>query len=148
MKYNRNLVVQRFEFDRFSDGTVKSLPVDDFPVSDRSLYNDSGWPMSDISILDRFSREHRDRGEIERIARRLEELSGDDVNKGKTDEQLIRELRPHWVQTASEYAEYEMRLMSYIQQSTNTVEDAASDDAAASEPSPVSQSVTVQSEGV
>lgn len=96
----------------FSDGSVKVLPVDTFPVSAQGVYNDQGWPMSDVGILDRFSREHRDKSEIELIAARLEEIrAAEPDNSGKTDAQILREIRPAWVQTASEYADYQRMVL-------------------------------------
>lgn len=97
------------------DGIIKSCPVDDFPVKDKSQYKSNGFPRTDMSILDRFSRSHVSREQIEIIASRLEEIKAQPDN-GMSDEEKLRVLRPSWVQTASEYAVYESMVMDVMQE--------------------------------
>lgn len=112
---NKNLKVVPFKLPRYKDGSPMSLPVDGFPVSSKSLYNEQGWPMSDIGLLDRFAAEHRSSEELESIVARLQEIRASEPdNHGKTDAQIIKEIRPYWVQTASEMAQYENSLATYL----------------------------------
>lgn len=104
----RNVNLKRVDFyvPRFADGVIQKLPVDDFPVKDTSNYKINGFPRSDMSILDRFSRSNVSREQIEMIATRLQELQAQ-PDDGLSDAEKLKVLRPSWVQTASEYAQYE-----------------------------------------
>lgn len=104
----KNVNLQRVSFyiPCFGDGVVQTLPVDDFPVKDKSNYKVNGFPRSDMSILDRFSRSNVSREQIEMIASRLMELQAQ-KDDGLSDDEKLKVLRPSWVQTASEYAQYE-----------------------------------------
>lgn len=125
---NKNLDFNPFIPERFPDGTVKVLSVDNFPVSNNGVYNDQGWPMSDIGILDRFSREHRSKEELELVASRLEEIrAAQPDNSGKSDAQILREIRPSWVQTAAEELDYERYVLQYIDSANSTLENPSED---------------------
>lgn len=116
------------------DGSMETLPVDQFPVSDVSLYKRNGFPASDIILLDRFSREHHSKEEIELIASRLEEIKANPSNK-MSDADLLRVLKPSWAQTSSEVAQFEESVYQYLASKKES-------DDVASEPS---QSVSVES---
>lgn len=111
----KNVNLQRVSFYTpcFGDGVVQTLPVDDFPVKDKSNYKINGFPRSDMSILDRFSRSNVSREQIEMIASRLQELQAQ-KDDGLSDDEKLKVLRPSWVQTASEYAQYEEMVYSVL----------------------------------
>lgn len=113
MRTNIKHFARPVPFKKLSDGSVMSLPVDQFPVSDVSLYKRNGFPASDIILLDRFSREHHSKEEIELIASRLEEIKEQPRNK-MSDAELLRVLKPSWAQTSSEMAQYEESVYQYL----------------------------------
>lgn len=113
MRTNIKHFARTVPFKKLSDGSVMSLPVDQFPVSDVSLYKRNGFPASDIILLDRFSREHHSKEEIELIASRLEEIKEQPRNK-MSDAELLRVLKPSWAQTSSEMAQYEESVYQYL----------------------------------
>lgn len=115
MYKNRNFDNVAFRHRVFSDGVRITLPIDTFPVSDSSLFNESGWPMSTIGVIDRFSKDHVDEDIIKKIAQRCEELSVPE-SSDLTDEQKLMLLRPAWCQTPSEYALYQERVYQYRQE--------------------------------
>lgn len=119
MYKNRNFDNVAFRHRVFPDGVRITLPIDTFPVSDSSLFNDSGWPMSAIGVIDRFSKDHVDEDIIKKIAQRCEELSVPESDH-LTDEQKLMLLRPAWCQTPSEYALYQERVYQYRQELSNT----------------------------
>lgn len=109
----------------FDDGQVLRLPVDQFPCSNQSLLKDDGFPANEIDILDRFSRGASiDDDLIKIIAKRLEEVNSDEDN-GLTIEQKIRVLKPSWVQTAAEYAEYSERVYQYLSETSSISQEQA-----------------------
>lgn len=105
---------QSHDVERYADGTPVVVSVDGFPCSDSSLYNDSGWPMSEITILNRFSTQKNvSRAEVERIATRIERIKAEPSNK-LSDEELLARLKPAWCQTASEVVQFELTLQDSL----------------------------------
>lgn len=145
MYKNRNFDNVAFRHRVFPDGVRITLPIDTFPVSDSSLFNDSGWPMSVIGVIDRFSKDHVDEDIIKKIAQRCEELSVPESDN-LTDEQKLMLLRPAWCQTPSEYALYQERVYQYRQELLKTsvadVKDINSSNEVSVSDSSVNSSVT------
>lgn len=111
---NQNLFRVECGVPQLADGSPKVLPVDNFPVSDKSFFNDNGFPSSELTILDRVSRAAVfDDDFVKKIASRLEALP-EPAKTGLTLEQEIRALRPAWVQTPSEYAAYSERVYQLL----------------------------------
>lgn len=112
----KNVNFNRVElpFASLSDGSPRYLPIDTFPVSDESFINASGFPSSELTILDRFSRSQlMDDDYIKKVAARIEQLPEPPKND-LTLSQEIRTLRPAWCQTPSEYAEYSERVYQIL----------------------------------
>lgn len=113
---NKNLTRGVFVAPLLQDGTVKVLPVDQFPTSNKGIVKDDGFPMSDIGILDRFSQDLLfDDDFVKMVAQRVEPIS-ENVSS-LTLEQEIKALRPSWVQTPSEYAAYSERVFDALKTS-------------------------------
>lgn len=119
MYKNRNTGIRSVYHRFMPDGIVITLPIDTFPVSDRSLFNSSGWPMSSLGLLDRFSRAHVDEDVLRKIASRCEQLSVNDSDKSLTDDQRLMLLRPSWCQTATEFKDYTLRISEIRSQIRN-----------------------------
>lgn len=111
------------------DGNPWYLPVDQFPVSNKGLYKDDGFPCNEIDILDRYSTSKIvDDDLIKIVAKRLDNMpTSDSADDGLSIEDKIRVLRPAWCQTPSEYAAYSERVISYME-SLNKNTDLVSDD--------------------
>lgn len=136
-RLNQNKDIQPWFVAYQADGLRDVLPIDGFPLSDHSLLKADGWPMSDIGILDRYSRDQNiDQEEIARVAARLEVIKAQ-PRQNKSDDELLRELRPAWVQTAAEFADYDEAVMLAIQREQNSkTEKESAGDASPSEAKP------------
>lgn len=100
------------------DGVLRQIPIDQFPVSDKGLQKDDGFPMSDIGLLDRFSRDANvDPDFVKKVAARCEEIQDKSLNMSIEEE--IRCLRPAWCQTPSEYAVYSESVYQYMRSKQN-----------------------------
>lgn len=100
------------------DGVLRQIPIDQFPVSDKGLQKDDGFPMSDIGLLDRFSRDANvDPDFVKKVAARCEEIQ--DKSPNMSIEEEIRCLRPAWCQTPSEYAVYSESVYQYMRTKAN-----------------------------
>lgn len=142
---NVNLSGTNFLFPVLSDGKPLVNSVDQFPVSDKSLYKRDGWPMSDIGILERYSRDSNiSQAEIDSIARRLEYIKSEPSNN-KSDEELLRTLRPAWVQTASEFKDYESMLFRTTTVTDSPVADSPEKEKSVADTKPASQATPAQS---
>ena len=87
---NQNLTRVDCGIPQLADGTAKVLPVDNFPVSDKSFFNDNGFPSNELTILDRVSRAAVfDDDFVKKIASRLEALP-EPAKNGLTLEQHTR----------------------------------------------------------
>lgn len=108
---------------KFPDGREISLPIDQFPVSDKSLFKDDGFPANEIDILDRFSRNSNiDEDFVKMVAQRIEALP-EEKSDDLSIEQKIRLLRPAWCQTPSEYAAYSEAVYQYMSEQSSISSD-------------------------
>lgn len=121
------------------DGVLREIPIDQFPVSDKGLQKDDGFPMNDIGLLDRFSRDANiDSDFVKKVAARCEEIQ--DKSPNMSIEEEIRCLRPAWCQTPSEYAVYSESVYQYMRskQNVSKSDDVSSTDAGSSDDTIVS----------
>lgn len=101
---------------KFDDGVVIPLNVDNFPCANPAYVKKNGFRANDISVLERFSTAHHDQSEIDIVAARIKELQKSPANN-MTDEQLLKTLKPAWVQTASELTYFNERMYSLLSES-------------------------------
>lgn len=126
MRKNVNLKTTSSYIPLFGDGSVVVCQVDQFPVKDKSLFKENGFPRSDIGIIDRLSTLNMDRDLIEQISARMMDTSVRSPYEGLSDDEMLRVLRPANVQTATEYKFYSesvyhiMRENSEILRKTST----------------------------
>lgn len=126
---NQNFYRRPSYVPRTFDGVVRLIPIDQFPVSDKGLQKDDGFPMSDIGLLDRFSRDANvDPDFVKKVAARCEEIQNKSPNISIEEE--IRCLRPAWCQTPSEYAVYSESVYQYMRSKQNVTK---SDDVSSSD---------------
>lgn len=121
MRKNVNLVPTSGYIPRFEDGSVISCQVDQFPVKDKSLFKDNGFPRSDIGIVDRMSTLNMDKDLIEHVSNRMMDLSAESPYKGMTDDEMLRVLRPAFVQTATEYKEYTEQVYQFMREKSESL---------------------------
>lgn len=135
---NVNLLVPAVIYSTMADGQLASLPIDDFPVKDKSLYTPAGFPRSAIGLLDRLSRDNASEEEIKFVASRLQEIKSSPRND-LSDEQILRCIRPSWVQTATEYRDYFVSVQEYLE-SINKTDDVKDVESVKDTPTEVSPS--------
>lgn len=71
-------------------------PIDQFNSQEFNLVN--GLPASDLTLLSRAS----SKADYELILSRLQEIKSENINKDKSDKQIISEMMPAWVQTPAQ----------------------------------------------
>lgn len=131
------------------DGVLRQIPIDQFPVSDKGLQKDDGFPMSDIGLLDRFSRDANvDPDFVKKVAARCEKIQEQSPSLSIDEE--IRCMRPAWCQTPAEYAVYSESVYQYLRSKQNVsktdeVEKTDVDSSADSDTSSSSSSSSVAS---
>lgn len=103
-----------------SDGrVVRPLNVDQYPSQEFNC-NRAGWTSNDLSLLERAST----LAESERILARLQSIRANNPsNAGKSDADLIREIKPAWVQTPSEIDKFMRYQASYIESKIGSPSD-------------------------
>lgn len=121
MRKNINLQPTFGYIPKFADGSVIVCQVDQFPVKDKSLFKDNGFPRSDIGIVDRMSTLHMDKDLIEHVSSRMMDLSAESPYKGMSDDEMLRVLRPAFVQTATEYKEYTEQVYQFIREKSESL---------------------------
>lgn len=71
-------------------------PIDQFNSQEFNLVN--GLPASDLTLLSRAS----SKADYELILARLQANQSENINKDKSDKQIISEMMPAWVQTPAQ----------------------------------------------
>lgn len=121
MRKNVNLVPTSGYIPKFEDGTVICCQVDQFPVKDKSMFKDNGFPRSDIGIVDRMSTLNMDKDLIEHVSNRMMDLSAESPYKGMSDDEMLHVLRPAFVQTATEYKEYTEQVYQFMREKSESL---------------------------
>lgn len=143
MRKNVNLIPTLGYIPKFEDGSVISCQVDQFPVKDKSMFKDNGFPRSDIGIVDRMSTLNMDKDLIEHVSNRMMDLSAESPYKGMTDDEMLRVLRPAFVQTATEYKEYTEQVYQFMREKSESLkktEETSTTDNVVESPDVVSES--------
>lgn len=116
MRKNFNTAPNRaFSARRSPDGVLCELAIDQFPGANPAYKKANGFRASDISVLERFSTTNHDQSEIDLVAARIQEIRKSPQNH-LTDDELLRTLKPAWVQTASEVKYYEEQVFQYVEE--------------------------------
>lgn len=121
MRKNVNFIPTFGYIPKFDDGSVICCQVDQFPVKDKSMFKDNGFPRSDIGIVDRMSTLNMDKDLIEHVSNRMMDLSAESPYKGMSDDEMLRVLRPAFVQTATEYKEYTEQVYQFIREKSESL---------------------------
>lgn len=121
MRKNVNLIPTLGYIPKFDDGSVICCQVDQFPVKDKSMFKDNGFPRSDIGIVDRMSTLNMDKDLIEHVSNRMMDLSAESPYKGMSDDEMLRVLRPAFVQTATEYKEYTEQVYQFMREKSESL---------------------------
>ena len=85
------------------DGNIKdSFVVDQFPGKEFCI-GEFGFPLSDIALIEKAQTQK----EFELLASRLQEIDVPKIdNSKKSDQDIIKNLMPAWVQSPSEIAKF------------------------------------------
>lgn len=121
MYNNINVRVINPFVDRLPDNSLRSLPIDQFIVSDKSMYKSDGFPRSDVSLLDRFNKSNVDPDLVNQVAARMQEISADESMKDFSDDMKLKLLRPAWCQTASEMAAFSEQVYQVLEASKEDI---------------------------
>lgn len=121
MRKNVNVVSVESFIPTFSDGSTIVCQVDQFPVKDPSLFKENGFPRSDVSIIDRMSTLNMDKDLIEHISSRFSDVSVKSPYEGMSDDEMLRVLRPAYVQTATEYKHYTEQVYQFMKEKSDSL---------------------------
>ena len=81
---------------------VDSFVVDQFPGKDFCI-GEFGFPLSDIALIEKAQTQK----EFELLASRLQEIEVPKIDKSKkSDQDIIKNLMPAWIQSPSEIAKF------------------------------------------
>lgn len=108
MKTNVNLVSNSATvFACLPDGKVDRCNVDNYPAENPAYIKRDGFRMNDVSLLDRLSYDlNVDNDMVSIVASRVKEMKLDS-RQDLSERDMIRMLRPSYVQTASEIKRWE-----------------------------------------
>lgn len=99
------------------------LAVDNFPGQNPAYKKPNGFRCNDISLLDRLSyRQDLDEDLAKIVAGRVKEISTI-KDSSLTPEQMLRTLRPSWVQTAAEVRDWEEDVFEYMSTTNDVIPD-------------------------
>lgn len=116
------LPYKSISFNRTSDGSVRDLGIEQFPVQKGNI-NINGFPKNDVTILmDLSNSSGVNSSRFEAIASRLNVIRSRFENRNKKLEDLWKEWKPASLQTPAELAAFEEYWVSKYE-STNTIEN-------------------------
>lgn len=121
MRKNVNYGYAPAYIPKFQDGTTLVCQVDQFPVKDSSLFKENGFPRTDIGIVERMSSLNVDRDLLNQIASRMMDTSVQSPYNGMSDDEMLRVLRPAYVQTATEYKYYVQQVYEIMSERSESV---------------------------
>lgn len=121
MRKNLNLTPTFGYIPKFADGTVICCQVDQFPVKDLSLFKENGFPRSDIGIIDRMNASDVDPDLVKQISARMMDTSCRSPYDGMSDEEMLKVLRPAYVQTATEVKFFEESVYQFIKEKSDSL---------------------------
>lgn len=121
MRKNLNNVSTEAYIPIFADGSVIVCQVDQFPVKDPSLFKENGFPRTDIGIIDRMSTLNMDKDLIDHISSRFTDMSVKSPYEGMSDDEMLRVLRPAYVQTATEYKHYTEQVYQFMREKSESL---------------------------
>lgn len=123
MRKNVNYGYAPAYIPKFPDGSTLVCQVDQFPVKDPSLFKENGFPRTDIAIVERMSALNVDRDLMNQIASRMMDTSAESPYKGMSDDEMLRVLRPAYVQTATEYKYYTEQVYQIMRERSEAIKD-------------------------